>query len=104
MNDVESSNAPITFSQVRVSGVPTFGPPVVTPQPITQISFSQPQRVPTARPYLYDNLPTLPASNAQTGSVLTLRRFSTWEETIKRWESNTITHVATKLLQTILIS
>lgn len=38
----------------------------------------------------------LPLANAQTGSMLTLPRLSTWEETIRRWESNTITHVATK--------
>lgn len=31
MNEAKSSSAPTTFPQTKVSGVPTFGPPVVTP-------------------------------------------------------------------------
>lgn len=84
MNEAKSSSAPIAFPQTKVSGVPTFGPPVVTPWPITQIPFGQPNRVSTAIPYLYDHLPTSPSTNAQIGSMLTLPKFSTWEETIRR--------------------
>ncbi|AXS67831.1 ORF3 [Dioscorea nummularia-associated virus] len=94
--EAESENRPTTsVPQTRVSGTPVFGPPALQPVQLPH-TIIQPRGNVHTRPYRYDLIPTLPSANVQTGSMLVLPEISKWEETIRRWESNTITHVATK--------
>lgn len=100
MNEASSSNVPQTegFPNTRISGTPTFSPaPAQAQQQQQPMVIDMQRQATTAKPYVYDRLPTLPSANAAVGSMLTLpQNIASWEETMRRWESNTITHVASK--------
>lgn len=99
-----TANSSITVPQTRVTGVPTFGPPNpnnTRPSISQEVRENFPERSTTSRTtgkvLRYDSMPTLPSANTLSGSILQLgTSIYLWEEILRRWESNTITHCASK--------